>query len=251
MRFGEPLTLKLEYYQVNPARSPTKRLLPSTEWKTFKTVDLFIMISHRVVSRLLAGEELCRDENFIQTSLKFGDSVFVTGLIISQLPFGPFRGIAGWVLAQYHRLLLRRVMRMVEPVVQKRMIEAREKGTVPRYDDSIEWAIKIDEAHERDSRTISLEMLHILEAAAGAPGAMISEMMYQLLVEPHYIQPLRKEIQQAKAGNPSLNEMLQKLPLMDSFIMEINRMFPVGGGMKYAHDSFALADQKQSRQLVR
>ncbi|KAI0455767.1 cytochrome P450 monooxygenase [Xylaria acuta] len=199
------------------------------EWKTFKTVDLFIMISHRVVSRLLAGEELSRDEDFIHLSLKFGDSVFVTGLIISQLPLGPFRGIVGWLIALYHRWMLYRIVRVVEPVIARRMSEARTSKTVPRYDDSIEWAIKLNDPPQRDSRTITLEMLHILEAAAGAPGAMMSEMIYQLLVEPHYFQPLRDEIRDARKGARSTDETIQKLRLMDSFLMETNRMYPVGG----------------------
>jgi cytochrome P450 len=189
------------------------------------------MISHRVVSRLLAGEKLCRDEDFIHQSLKFGDSVFVTGLIIAQLPLGPFRGVVGWLIALYHRYILRRILRIVEPVVARRMSEARASKTVPRYDDSIEWAIKLNDQLQRDSRTISLEMLHILEAAAGAPGAMMSEMIYQLLVEPHYFRPLRDEIRNATKSTQSLDEALQKLRMLDSFIMETNRMYPVGGGM--------------------
>ncbi|GAW14656.1 hypothetical protein ANO14919_040590 [Xylariales sp. No.14919] len=199
------------------------------EWETFKTVHLFTIISHRVVSRLLAGEELCRDEGFIHLSLKFGDSVFITGLVISQLPLGPFRGAIGWLIALYHRLMLFRILRVVEPVVAKRMSEARASEMAPRYDDSIEWAIKLNEPPQRDSRTISLEMLHILEAAAGAPGAMMSEMIYQLLVEPHYFQPLRDEIREARKSALGQDEVLQKLHMMDSFIMETNRMYPVGG----------------------
>lgn len=197
-----------------------------------------ITISHRVVTRLLAGEELSRDEKFIYLSMKFGDSVMMTGMMIALLPLGPFRGVFGWLISQFHRWILYRVMRMVEPTVKRRMDEAlRDRKSVPRYDDSIEWAIKLDDPPERDSRTVSLEMLHILEAAAGAPGAMMSEMLYQLLVEPQYFAILEEEIKTAIASSQDLNETLQKLSLMDSFIMETNRMYPVGGGMSYFEDS--------------
>lgn len=211
------------------------------DWKTFKTVELLITISHRVVSRLLAGDELSKREDFIHLSMKFSDSCFVTGLIISQLPFGPFRPFFGWLIAQYHRWTLYRMLKMTEPVIAKRMADARNEKSVPRYDDSIEWAIKLDDPPERDSRTITLEMLHILEAAAGAPGAMMSEMIYQLLVEPHYIQTLIEEIEAAKESSADLNEAMQKLVLMDSFIMETNRMYPVGGGMipRISHISYS------------
>ncbi|KAF2681264.1 cytochrome P450 [Lentithecium fluviatile CBS 122367] len=158
------------------------------EWEAFKTVDLLIMISHRAVSRLLAGEELSRNKKFIHLSHKFGDLVFITGLMTAELPLGPFRKIFGYLLAQYHSVILYKVMKIVQPVVAKRMEEAENEKNVEKYDDSIEWAIKLNVDHKfnpkakRDSRIVSLEMLHILEVAAGAPGAMMTEMLYQMLL---------------------------------------------------------------------
>lgn len=201
------------------------------DWKDFKATDLFITISHRVVSRVLAGDELCRSENFIYSSLKFGDSAFVTGLIIAQLPLGPFRPILGWLIAQYHRLFhLRKLLQQVEPIVAKRMAEAQCMGRIPRYDDSIEWALKLNNPPERDARTIALEMLHILEAAAGAPGALITEAVYQLLSQPRHLEPLLAEIEAARREYGLSNTAIQHLPALDSFLMETNRLYPVGGG---------------------
>jgi cytochrome P450 len=187
------------------------------------------MISHRVMSRLIAGEELARNEKFLRLSRIFANSVMMTGMAIAVLPLGPFRKPLGWLIAQYHRWNLCKVMKVVEPVVARRMIEAQEQKNVPVYNDSIEWAIKLDDPPERDSRRVSLEMLHVLEAAGGAPGAMISEIIYQLLIEPHYTQLLREELETAMASREDLNEALQNCPLMDSFIMETNRLYPVGG----------------------
>ena len=186
------------------------------------------MISHRVVSRLIAGEQLARNDEFLGLSRKFADSVMLTGMAIAVLPLGPLRKPLGWTIAQYHRWTLHRVMRIAEPVIAKRLVEARE-GKDQLYNDSIEWAIRLDTPPERDSRTMTLEMLHILEAAGGAPGAMMSEMIYQLLAEPEYIRPLEEELTAALTHSESLNEALEKCPLMDSFIMETNRMYPVGG----------------------
>lgn len=190
-------------------------------------MELFIAISHRVVSRLIAGEELTRNEAFISTSITFSDSVMITGMIIAQLPLGPFRRPLGWAISQVHGLFLARVMRITEPVVARRLAEAR-AGSDKRYNDSIEWAIQLDDPPERDARTMSLEMLHLLEAAAGAPGAMMTEVMYQLLEEPQYQPLLHKEIAAVTTALP-LAEAVQNMPLMDSFIMEVNRLYPVGG----------------------
>ncbi|KAF2728900.1 cytochrome P450 [Polyplosphaeria fusca] len=199
------------------------------EWKTFKAVDLFIIISHRVVNRILAGEELARNEEYIQRSHQFTESVFVTGLMAAELPLGPFRKLFGWLVAQYHRFVLYKTLQMVEPVVKKRMAEAKNAKDLPRYDDSIEWSIRLNADGLRDSRIVSLDMLHILQAGSGAPGAMMSEMMYQLLVEPHYIEQLKDEIREASLRTEDTRSMLDSLSLMDSFIMETNRMYPIGG----------------------
>ncbi|RMZ66215.1 ent-kaurene oxidase [Pyrenophora seminiperda CCB06] len=199
------------------------------EWKSFTTVELVIMISHRVVSRLIAGEQLARNEKFLRLSRSFADSLMMTGMAIAVLPLGPLRKPLGWLMAQYHRWTLQKVVVIAEPVIAERLAEAREGKDCPQYNDSIEWAIRLDTPPERDSRTMTLEMLHILEAAGGAPGAMMSEMIYQLLAEPEYIQPLEEELKAALASSESLNDALQKCPLMESFIMETNRMYPVGG----------------------
>jgi cytochrome P450 len=185
------------------------------------------MISHRVVSRLLAGKELAESEEFIHLSHKFSESVFTTGLITAELPLGPFRPLVGWMLAQYHRITLYRLMKITEPVVAKRMHSGK---TSPEQNDSIEWAIKLNSDDKRDSRVVSLEMLHILEAAGGAPGAMMSEMMYQMLIEPSWFSVLQDEIKKVIKADSPLATQLDSLPLMDSFIMETNRMYPVGGG---------------------
>ncbi|KAK8044780.1 gibberellin cluster-kaurenoxidase (diterpencyclase) [Apiospora rasikravindrae] len=86
----------------------------------------FSAIVHRITSRVLIGDELCRDERFIRNSREFITSIFVTGLLLTKLPLGPLRGWLAYPLAFWHRRKLARCTDMLQPVIRQR-IERREQ----------------------------------------------------------------------------------------------------------------------------
>ena len=61
----------------------------------------------------------------------------------------------------------------------------------------------------------------------------MAEMLFQLLVCPEYLEPLREEAQTALERNGGWNEKaLDSLPKLDSFIREVNRLWPTGAGRR-------------------
>lgn len=75
---------------------------------------------------------------------------------------------------------------------------------------------------------LTYELLHNLWAASSAPGGMMTEIVYQLLQDPQYIEPLRHEARKAVDEFGWSEKMLARLHLQDSFIREVNRLLPTG-----------------------
>lgn len=204
-------------------------------------------IAHRTASRIMIGEEISRDERFIHFSMSFVESIFTNALVIVNLPLGPFRNWCAWPLSILHRRKLEKCVKMLLPIVALRLNEQQSEDKLPVRLDGIEWTIVFagSDPRDKDPRRIAEEVLHNLWAGSSAPGGLITEMLYQLLMEPKYIEPLREEIQKAISESGEWSEKaLNGLPLQDSFIREINRLYPTGASMfmSTSHNSTLLTD---------
>lgn len=199
---------------------------------------------HRTTSRILIGPELCRSESFIRTSMTFANSIFVNGLLLSMLPLGPFRRVASQMLSVFHRRNLRKAMQIVLPLVEARFEEFQTRSVRPRRNDwmhreghgcvdAIEWSLELSkDLHVKDHnpRRIALSLLHNLWAGSAAPGGLVTQMVFQVLLEPpsKYLTPLRLEAEKVIGLHGRTDKALSSMPLMDSFIREINRLYPTG-----------------------
>ncbi|KAH8161836.1 hypothetical protein CIB48_g6412 [Xylaria polymorpha] len=152
--------------------------------------DFFTAIVHRAACRILVGEELCRDEDFIRESTAFVISIFITALIIVKLPLGPMRNWLAYPISIWHRRKLNRCTKMILPVLTDRIAEHSSQGGL------------------QESRLDAIELL---------------------LLEPQYKEPLLKEAVEALGDDNRWTEKaLGRLPLLDSFIRETNRLNPTG-----------------------
>ncbi|KAH6666347.1 cytochrome P450 [Halenospora varia] len=201
----------------------------SIEWQEVKAMEFFAQVSHRTATRVLIEETLCRDETFIRLSMSLLESIFVTGLIIVKLPLGPLRGLLAWPISSLHRWKLRCCMHVLLPVVRKRVEESR-SGAESKRLDAIQWTLDLfpETAENTDYDRFMKELLHNLWAGSSAPGGMMTEIIFQLLLHPEDLKALQKEASEAFRQYGWSEKMLINLHLLDSFIRETNRLFPTG-----------------------
>ena len=181
----------------------------------------------------MIGEELCRDEAFVKSSASFVESIFTNALIIVKLPLGPFRGLLSWPISYFHERKLNHSARLLTPLVEKRMRGEGKQAREGEVADALAWTLEFPEQDpaRNEPDYVAKELLHGLWAGSSAPGGMACEMLYQLLMEPKYLEPLREEAQKAISLNGGWTEKaLNSLPLLDSFTREVNRMYPTGAG---------------------
>lgn len=198
----------------------------------FKAVEVFSKIMHRVTSRVLIGEELCRNDDYIRSSMALSESIFINALTLSNVPLGPFRRVGSWAGSYSHRRKLERAVKLVLPVVERRRMERAKGPTTSRHSDAIEWTIELSESipDEDTTRRIVLQILHNLWAGSAAPAGLLTQMLFQVLMEPDYLEPLRAECGNAITSCGWSEEALSHMPLLDSFIREMNRLYPTGSG---------------------
>jgi hypothetical protein len=193
-------------------------------------MEFFGEITHRAATRVLICEDLCRDVKFIRQSMSFTMSIFVTALVIVNLPLGIFRSLLAWPISLVHRWHLHKCMKMLRPHVEKAidMYKPDSKGL-----NAIHWTMGLfpESMDKRHHSRLMKELLHSLWAGSSAPGGMITEVVWQLLINDNAIGVLREEASVALQEHGWSEKMLNALHLQDSFIRETNRLFPTGSSM--------------------
>ncbi|KAJ8069764.1 hypothetical protein OCU04_000183 [Sclerotinia nivalis] len=197
-------------------------------WKEVTAMSFFSSIAHRLATRFLIDEELCRDEKFLEVTQSFLNSIFITALVIVKLPLGPFRRLFVWPLSRMQVWKKLQCAQILLPLVKSRMV-ARKEGAGKKLD-AIEWTLELLSAEKRCNTPeyITEELLYGLWAGSSAPGGMLTEILYQLLLSPQYLTPLREEAEGAVRQHGWSEKMLNDLLLLDSFIREVNRLYPTG-----------------------
>ncbi|KAF2179247.1 putative cytochrome P450 monooxygenase [Zopfia rhizophila CBS 207.26] len=201
------------------------------EWKAFTAAQLSQKIMHRVTSRILIGTELCRDENYLRSSTTLNNSVFINGLVMTMLPLGPLRRLGCHFFSFLHRRNIRNAMKDILPVVTKRFEEFQnqDKDSLEALD-AIQWSLEFSAGNKKEHNPewIALSLLHNLWAGSAAPAGLVTQMIFQTLLEPQYLDPLRSEAVKAIGTYGWTDKALSSMPLIDSFIRELNRLYPTG-----------------------
>jgi cytochrome P450 len=104
--------------------------------------------------------------------------------------------------------------------------------------DAIQWMTELfpTAAADRNTDRMTRELLATLWAASSAPGGMVTEIVWQLLLHEEYAEALRREASKTVLQYGWTEKTLNSLPLLDSFIRETNRLFPTGSSTIYDTD---------------
>jgi hypothetical protein len=194
---------------------------------------------HRVTSRILVGPELCRDDKFTSVTMDTGEGIFMNAVLmvfLSVFPFslGPLEGIGSWIGTRLfgHTRALQRATNIILPVVQKRIRDKEIERGVANHVDAIEWTIQAANSipNETDPHRLTHQVIHNLWAGSSAPGALVTQLLFQVLAHAEYVDPLRNEIEDLVSKHGWVEKTLNGMVLLDSFIRETNRLYPAGCG---------------------
>ncbi len=200
----------------------------SDAFTQFSAYGSIFNIIARINSRVLVGQPLCRDEEWLQVAQGYPqDSVAVATNLRQYLPLlrplvFPFLKSAKrlkWEYAVAHRKL--------GPLIAERKAVSQQDKT-PR--DILQWMVDLGTGNDQKDDIIIRRLMFLTMAGFHAPTATAVHVLYDLCANPEYFAPLREETRKELAvenGQWTLS-LLHRLRKLDSVIKESQRLNPPG-----------------------
>lgn len=225
--------------QDESSRAVASYLGRDTHWRKVNLWQLWLSVVPRVTNRLLVGEPLCHEEEFLGSCVAFVDDVVRNSFLLSMVP-RVMHPVVGRLVTLPNRLHWKRLHARVEPVIRERVrgMKGRVDGDA-RYEDweppedLITWIVRLalleGNAAELDPRVISRRLLPVEFAAIHTTALTGHSWMLDLLSTPpssSVLPTLHAELltHRPPAGQPWTKSSLLSLTRLDSSIRESQRL---------------------------
>ncbi|KAL9122025.1 MAG: hypothetical protein Q9187_001417 [Circinaria calcarea] len=179
-----------------------------------EVVRIIIKISQRV----FVGEELCQDQRWLKTITDCTSGAFGSITILWQYKW-IMRPLVAWQLPGLRAIHKHRAdaRKLLKPVVEKRL-EAMENTSFKLLPDLIQ--LIINGTKDGKGRSVDYQLnaqIGTGRAALFTTGLTVFHLLYDLMIHPEYVEPIRQEI--LALGDVPFNKVnVAKLVKMDSFI---------------------------------
>ena len=144
---------------------------------------------------------------------------------------GPLRNWVYWLGAFKHRRDLAAARKFLLPIIEARMKDTG-GSEAERPLDAIQWMVDMPPSApgEVDSYRHANRLLHLTFAGTGTIISLLQHLIWEILLHPEYLEPLRQEAKEtiAEFGGWNSDKALGRMHLLDSFIRETLRMNPPG-----------------------
>ena len=186
----------------------------------------------QVTTRVMCGQELARNEEWIKMSVETSITTMSTGAAIRE-KYPPYlRWLAPYLLTGPKLSLAnrKRAAEVILPIYEKRMAG---KGDGTGYTDGIQWLIAAAGARKKTLQEIADEQLFLSIASTPPTTASTLSILHDLADHEKYHDEILDEIQtvQKQHGSKWTKQSLSKLEKLDSFMKESQRVHPIGLGI--------------------
>lgn len=185
----------------------------------------------QVTTRVLCGQELARNEEWIKMSVKTTINAMQTAAAIRE-KYPPYLRWLAPYLMKGPKLSLanrRRAAEVISPIMEKRMAG---KGDGTGHGDGIQWLIAASGARRKSVLELADEQLFLTIASIHSTSASTLSILHDLADHPMDHENILKELEtvQKSCGGMWTKESLYKLERLDSFMKESQRVHPIGLG---------------------
>ncbi|KAI3539369.1 p450 monooxygenase [Colletotrichum abscissum] len=205
-----------------------KHFTNKAEWHEIPLKILAFKIVSQLSSRVYLGEELCRNDDWLQVTVDYTRDSMQAAQDLRLWPRF-LRPLAYWYLPRCRaiRQELQTSFNIVDPVLQNRRREKEKRvkqGLEPvRHLDAMQWMEDAANGRPYDA-TVAQIMMAIAANFSGSDS--LSTLMIYLCQDPQLVEDMRKEVITVLSENKWSKSTLYKLRLMDSVLKESQRMKP-------------------------
>ncbi|KAI4214665.1 MAG: hypothetical protein LQ351_002738 [Letrouitia transgressa] len=180
----------------------------------------------RVTARLFVGFPLCRDEKWLELNSQIVEQLFITVMVMRNFP--PWvHPVLNKILPSQYKLkrILRQIHSMLLPVIEERRRNPPPSDQKPI--DVLEYMMDLAKGTEAEAQNLAMRYCYTIIGSVHTVTGAIIDSVYEVCARPEYAEPLRHEIQQALDEEGGWNKTtLSKLRKVDSFMKEVQRMYP-------------------------
>ena len=208
-------------------------LTAAEQWARTKAFPLMLHLISRLASRLFVGAELCRDEDWLETSRGYTDNVFKSIIFLRLFPpwlkplMSYFNG-PSWQTMHF----LRKARKILVPriLAQRAAEEAghdNDEKPKLKFDNLLQSMNDNAVGNERIPTKLAQRTLILTLASSHTTSMATCQALFDICDRPEYIPSLRTEIEQAMSEDGGWRKTtLTKLRKLDSFVKESQRFNP-------------------------
>lgn len=208
----------------------------SGEWKSINVLDSFMRLVPKITNRMLVGEPLCRNTDYLANMLAFTNDV-IRGMLLFPLFPQMLHPILGALLSLPPKYHWWRTSKYSLPLIKKRILDISKKDAGdPAYkgwvepNDFITWSIRTTAAEgridEADATRISIRIMPINFASIHTTALTGQSALLDVIsADKSVLEELREEASRvfAEEGNKWTKTGVSRLYRMDSAIRESQR----------------------------
>ena len=200
----------------------------NTEWTEVKIGDIILRIIARISARTFVGLPLCRNEEWLDTSIHYTENLFMTAFALRMSPVF-LHPIMVWFLPSYYRVHhnLKVAKKLIVPLVKRYAANTASDG---ENDDRtvLKWMMGMaQDANEADPAKLAHRQLLLSLASIHTTGMATTHTIYDLAANPQYIPEMLKEVEDVLIEDDGWNKQtLSKFKKLESLMKESQRLNP-------------------------
>jgi len=198
------------------------------QWVKVPIMEMLQRVICCATNRVFVGIPLCRNPDYQTLNLTFAINVIKYATIISLFP-KPLKPIVSRVLSNLPSQI-RQEIEFIRPMVEERFIKMEEYGKDwdDQPNDMLMWLMNEAKGIERSLDGLARRLLVVNFAAIHSTSQTFTQVLYRLLANPEYIEPLRQEVEAVVAEEGWTKAAMDKMYKIDSFLRETQRVDGLG-----------------------
>jgi len=193
------------------------------EWVRVPIVETLQRVICSATNRVFVGVPLCQNRDYQHLNLTFAVNVMKYATILSFVP-RPLKRIVARMLSNLSSQV-RQQVEFLRPIVEERFAKMEEFGDDwDKPNDMLMWLMDEAKGVERSLEGVARRLLVVNFAAIHSTSQTTTQVLYRLLANPEYIEPLRQEVEAVVAEEGWTKAAMDKLHKIDSFLKETQRV---------------------------
>ncbi|KAI0408280.1 cytochrome P450 monooxygenase [Xylaria palmicola] len=207
-----------------------------TDWREIEISPAIRDVTTRMTSRVLLGEELARDEEWLRIMKNYSVDITAGIIVLSRYPVN-LRPYIGWLFPECRRVrdYYSRAQALIAPVWKKRedlkRVALATGQPAPVFNDALEWITQESKGLNCASDVVTFQLVMSLVAISTTTD-LIQGVLVDLIQHPDSMQAVRDEIVQILKQSGWKKTSLYNMKLLDSVIKETQRIRPIFTAMR-------------------